>query len=64
MIVRVTITDVNDNPPSFDQSSYTYSVKEDEGIGYLLEPPLVANDLDSGWLRYVTHLRRRDKVRI
>ena len=48
MVVRVTITDVNDNPPSFDQASYTRSVKEDEGIGYLLEPPLVANDLDSG----------------
>jgi protocadherin-16/23 len=32
--VRVTIRDVNDNEPIFDQSFYNVSVREDEAVGH------------------------------
>jgi hypothetical protein len=47
MLLRVEITDVNDNPPQFAMSTYTVAVEENVLIGtpILL---LVANDTDSG----------------
>jgi hypothetical protein len=34
--LNVTITDVNDNSPSFNQTTYAVSVKEDEPIGNVI----------------------------
>ena len=48
--VKITIEDVNDNPPSFPQQSYTFEVPEDLPIGDRLpnNAKVTATDPDSG----------------
>lgn len=45
--VRISILDVNDNPPAFDQNTYTFSVNEDASIGKIVDR-VTATDPDSG----------------
>ena len=47
--MKVRITDINDNPPSFKESSYTFSVQEDKLFGYTVGT-MSADDPDSGLL--------------
>lgn len=44
--VKITITDVNDNPPAFPQASYTFSVEEDKLFGTTVDT-VTADDPDS-----------------
>ena len=59
--VRVTIRDVNDNEPIFDQSFYNVSVREDEAIGHCilkvrhLSPRLSLSSPESFGIRFTAH---------
>ncbi|KAM4732831.1 protocadherin gamma-C5-like [Anableps anableps] len=46
-VIRLTITDVNDNPPAFSQPSYSVYLKENGVPGSILHS-VSASDLDSG----------------
>ncbi|KAK8401064.1 hypothetical protein O3P69_002684 [Scylla paramamosain] len=46
-VVNVTVTDANDNAPTFPKSSYSFSVSEGVKGGHLVTS-LLANDSDSG----------------
>ncbi len=46
VLVRVTVKDLNDNPPHFEQASYTVTVPEDEPIQSSLQT-FIAEDIDS-----------------
>lgn len=45
--VVVTVTDINDSPPTFKQSLYTFDVPEDTAVGTTLGR-VEAEDLDEG----------------
>ncbi|XP_041961666.1 neural-cadherin [Alosa sapidissima] len=45
--VRIFVTDVNDNAPSFSQSVYEISVEEDKEVGFIVMT-VTANDEDEG----------------
>lgn len=45
--VRIFITDVNDNAPTFAQPAYEVSVEEDKEVGFVLIT-VTANDEDEG----------------
>lgn len=46
-IINVTVTDANDNSPTFQHPSYRFNVSESVGSGILISK-LLANDSDSG----------------
>lgn len=47
VLIKVTITDINDNPPVFNPSTQTLRISEDALVGYTLSIP-TATDLDMG----------------
>lgn len=51
--ISVTITDVNDNAPVFDQSKYTKSIDEEQGKKYILT--VRASDADDGINREIVY---------
>ncbi|KAK7483025.1 hypothetical protein BaRGS_00025688, partial [Batillaria attramentaria] len=54
--VEITISDINDNPPSFNQTIYYRRVNEELFTETVIEPPITATDPDSsdqGRLQYL-----------
>ncbi|KAK2158072.1 hypothetical protein LSH36_178g06015 [Paralvinella palmiformis] len=47
LILTLTLTDVNDNTPTFTQNTYTLAISEDVGDGFVVTT-VTANDADSG----------------
>lgn len=45
---QLDLTDVNDNPPRFNQSSYNIYINETTSIGTIIPTSISAYDLDSG----------------
>lgn len=46
--VRVTILDVNDNAPSFESDVIIRRIYENERVGSVVTPVIVATDADDG----------------
>ena len=44
----ITVTDINDNKPKFGQSSYSFTIAENNGVNDVVGQPGPATDLDAG----------------
>nr|CAB3244827.1 protocadherin Fat 1 [Phallusia mammillata] len=47
-VLRFIVTDVNDNAPTFDKNSYSFTIPENAAIGTVIEQKIWANDADEG----------------